>query len=331
MALRVASKNKKSGAIPRRPLAFLRWLTVGQWEAIDNEYLDRGESTTDEPNAQSPASSASASASASKSKKKGAIPSKKTAKKKSAGDELFAPRNRFRFDWRIMVVLVACAVSLSFQEYYGDRTIFASAFKERKGGSYFELESFGWWTGWRFIGYLVFPMLVVLLMKGERIRDYYIRPKNFIRHLPIYIGLFLLVLPAVLIAAKTDSFKLTYPFYKLSNRSSFDFWAWQAMYWVQFISLEFFFRGFMLKALAPRFGSGAIFVMIVPYCMIHFGKPLPETLGAIIAGVVLGTLAMRTKSIWGGAFIHIAVALTMDSLAVSDCPPAESGLRCPSH
>jgi hypothetical protein len=46
---------------------------------------------------------------------------------------------------------------------------------------------------------------------------------------------------------------------------------------------------------------------------------------------VLGTLAMRTRSVWGGAAIHIAVALTMDLLAVSQCPPADSGLRCPSH
>ena len=35
--------------------------------------------------------------------------------------------------------------------------------------------------------------------------------------------------------------------------------------------------------------------MIVPYCMIHYGKPLPETLGAIGAGLILGTLAMRTQ------------------------------------
>jgi hypothetical protein len=78
-------------------------------------------------------------------------------------------------------------------------------------------------------------------------------------------------------------------------------------------------------------GSSAIFVMIIPYCMIHYGKPMAETLGAIIAGTVLGTLAMRTRSIWGGVLIHVGVAVTMDLLALSHCPPAESGLRCPGH
>jgi membrane protease YdiL (CAAX protease family) len=68
--------------------------------------------------------------------------------------------------------------------------------------------------------------------------------------------------------------------------------------------------------------------MIVPYCMIHFQKPMAETFGAIIAGLVLGTLAMRTRSIWGGVAIHAAVALTMDVLALAGCPPIGSGHFC---
>jgi membrane protease YdiL (CAAX protease family) len=51
--------------------------------------------------------------------------------------------------------------------------------------------------------------------------------------------------------------------------------------------------------------------------MIHFGKPLPECLGSIIAGLVLGVLAMDTRSIWGGVTIHVAVAWGMDFAALS--------------
>jgi membrane protease YdiL (CAAX protease family) len=64
----------------------------------------------------------------------------------------------------------------------------------------------------------------------------------------------------------------------------------------------------------------------VPYCMIHYGKPMTETIGAIFAGVILGTLAMRTRSIWGGVLIHVGVAWTMDLLAIAQCP---SGRACP--
>ena len=235
------------------------------------------------------------------------------------------------WDFRPLVVLITVAVSLTLQEYIGEREFFTRHFPDLAYGEYGELMRHGWWALWRFLGYVVIPVIVILCMPGERVRDYYLSFKNFRSKAGIYLVLFLLILPVVIAAPHLfPNFYLTYPFYKWANRSAFDLWAWEAMYAVQFMSLEFFFRGFMLKALRPRFGSYAIFVMVVPYCMIHYGKPMPETLGAIVAGTVLGTLAMRTRSIWGGVLIHIAVAITMDMMAVNHCPPAEVG-PCPSH
>jgi uncharacterized protein len=239
--------------------------------------------------------------------------------------------DRSRVDLWPLVVLVTVCVALTIQEYIGDRDVFRSALPELAAGEYGELRAYAWWSGWRFIGYVVLPVAVILCAPGQRLRDYYVSLRQFARHYRIYLVLFLLVLPFVIGAAQFRAFYYTYPFYKWANRSAADFWIWEALYALQFVSLEFFFRGFMLKALRPRFGAAAIFVMVVPYCMIHFGKPMAETLGAIVAGLVLGTLAMRTRSIWGGAVIHIAVALTMDLLAVSQCPSADSGLRCPAH
>ncbi len=56
--------------------------------------------------------------------------------------------------------------------------------------------------------------------------------------------------------------------------------------------------------------------MIVPYSMIHFDKPMPEAVAAVVGGTILGWLALRTKSIWGGVLLHIAIALSMDILAM---------------
>jgi len=235
-----------------------------------------------------------------------------------------------RFDPRPLAVAVAVCVGLTLQEYIGGRAFFQRHFEELNAGHYGELLGFGWWTFWRVFGYVVVPLLAILVLPGERVRDYYVSPRGFVRHSWIYLGLFLIVLPAVIIASQTDAFGLTYPFYKLANRSIVDLLIWEVLYALQFLSLEFFFRGFMLKALKPRFGAGAIAVMIIPYCMIHYGKPMAETFGAIVAGVVLGTLAMRTRSIWGGVVLHVGVALTMDLLALRSCPPAGSG-RCPGH
>jgi membrane protease YdiL (CAAX protease family) len=227
-----------------------------------------------------------------------------------------------RFDWRCLVILVFAAVTLTIQEYIGDRRYFEKFFPwdGAHPDYYWHLKGFAWWSGWRVIGYLLLPMLVVICMPGERLRDYHLSPRGFIKHLWVYVVLFILVAPAVYLASKTSGFQHTYPFYKQANRSDFDLWAWEVMYWAQFLSLEFFFRGVLLQGLRKAMGSNAIFVMIVPYNMIHYGKPMAETLGAIGAGLILGTLAMRTKSIWGGVIIHVGVATMMDMLAVGHCP-----------
>jgi len=49
----------------------------------------------------------------------------------------------------------------------------------------------------------------------------------------------------------------------------------------------------------------------------HYSKPLPEALGSIIAGVLLGILALETRSFIYGAAIHWLVAMTMDVVAVT--------------
>jgi membrane protease YdiL (CAAX protease family) len=232
------------------------------------------------------------------------------------------------FDWRPIVVLVTTAVTLTLAEYFGGNATFAklvpldSNVYDRQE---WDLLARAWWSGTRVLTYVVIPMITIVLMPGERIRDYYLSFRAFRTHLWIYLVLYLLVLPFVLFVATQEQFLRTYPFYKYANQSWWHFLRWEVLYAIQFLSLEFFFRGYMLQGLRHKFGYGAIFVMVVPYCMIHYPKPLPETLGAIVAGIVLGTLAMRTRSIWGGVLIHVGVALTMDWLAVAQCPPASEG------
>ena len=61
----------------------------------------------------------------------------------------------------------------------------------------------------------------------------------------------------------------------------------------------------------------AVFVSMMPYCLVHFGKPLPETLGAIIAGIVLGIFSLKSRSILPGVLLHGGVALGIGALATA--------------
>lgn len=242
-------------------------------------------------------------------------------------DEESAAGTRTGYDWQPLVVLCVGAACLSLMEYYGGASTFhdlLDTLVERYPDSFWatlpssphlRLVRYVWWAGWRFLGYFLLPALALVLMR-RRVVEYGLEFRNFREHAWIYVLAYLVVLVGVIAVSFTDSFSSYYPFYKLSSRSWMDWIAWELLYAVQFFSLEFFFRGMWLNALKPSMGSQAIFVSVVPYCMIHFGKPFIETVGAIVAGVVLGTLAMKTRSIWSGFLIHISVAISMDAAAM---------------
>jgi membrane protease YdiL (CAAX protease family) len=126
------------------------------------------------------------------------------------------------------------------------------------------------------------------------------------------------MIPLVAFFSTTASFQARYPFYDLVPGEKLypNFWIWEGLYFLQFFALEFFFRGFMVHGLKKRFGVYSILVMMIPYCMIHFGKPLPETIAAIIAGLVLGMLSYKSRSILLGVCIHYSVGLMMDLAAL---------------
>lgn len=173
-----------------------------------------------------------------------------------------------------------------------------------------------WWVLGCFTCYLAIPALVVRHLFGLTLADFYFTPRDYLRHLPVYGLLFMPVGLAVLAVARSPEFQAQYPFYH-GHHSWRDLLVWELAYGVQFLSLEFFFRGFLLRGLAAEMGSMAVIAMAIPYCMIHFGKPLPECLGSLLSGIVLGTLAMDTRSIWGGITIHVAVAWSMDLAALA--------------
>ena len=176
------------------------------------------------------------------------------------------------------------------------------------------IENLTWSLGCSFF-YLVVPALVVKLVFRERLRDVGLSPRGFIRHLWIYAVLFAPVALLVWAVSYSEAFQARYPFYGQPFAIA-DFVVWECAYALQFFSLEFFFRGFLLNGLRAKLGHYAIFLMVLPYMMIHFQKPFLETLGAIVAGTVLGTLALRTRTIWGGVAIHVAVAVSMDVAAL---------------
>jgi len=184
-------------------------------------------------------------------------------------------------------------------------------------GEYARLHELGYWSVCTFVGYLLVPAFWAKVVMGRSLRETGMSGEGFLRHAWIYVVLFAVVLPIIYGVSLTESFQRTYPFYRRAGRSAFDFLAWELLYALQFLSLEFFFRGFLVHGLKRRFGFYSIFVATIPYCMIHFGKPMPEALGSIAAGLMLGLASLLTGSIWLGVLVHVSVAVSMDVFALA--------------
>ncbi|MEK7771726.1 MAG: CPBP family intramembrane glutamic endopeptidase [Pseudomonadota bacterium] len=87
---------------------------------------------------------------------------------------------------------------------------------------------------------------------------------------------------------------------------------YEISYGIDFITVELFFRGFLVFAFIRYAGPAALLPMATFYCSIHFGKPLFECISSFFGGLILGIIAHRTQSIVGGLAMHLGIAWMME-------------------
>jgi uncharacterized protein len=88
---------------------------------------------------------------------------------------------------------------------------------------------------------------------------------------------------------------------------------------------EFFFRGFLLFGLArARYlgNFGAVIIQAAAFALLHWSvvpaasKPPAEIASAVVGGLILGWLAVRTKTFFYGFVIHWSISAILDILLV---------------
>ncbi len=236
-----------------------------------------------------------------------------------------------RIDWKTPVVLLTAAACLTLQQYTANpgqlvsvARFVANTFSGpgaatevegalRKWGSD-QLTNRLWWAGVSVLTYAFIPFLVLKLVFRAKLTDYGLKIHGVLRAWPLYVVFVMVMAPIVWICSIEDRFQQTYPFMRFSSPDEVhtQLWKWEFGYAAQFVALEFFFRGFIVHGTKHRFGVYAVFVSMVPYVQIHFGKPMPEAVASIVAGIVLGYMSLATRSVWLGAALHIGVAWSMD-------------------
>lgn len=234
-------------------------------------------------------------------------------------------------DKQIIAVLTVAALCLVFTEYLGSLSylfkllegIYAPWGNQLKHWLQMQANP-DWvktvfWASITIVFFLLIPLTYIKWGLKKPLQDFGWQWRASRQDVLLYVACLVAMLPLVFLVSSSPAFINKYPFYQpKTNEPNWlqYFVIWELIYLLQFVAVEFFFRGFMLHGIKKQLGVYSIWVAMLPYCMIHFGKPLPETLGAIVAGLILATFSLKNNSIWLGVMLHYGVAITMDLLAL---------------
>ncbi len=209
------------------------------------------------------------------------------------------------------VALIAATCLIIVTEEYGQARFYRAYIHFGRDFSFHRLMPHLYWFSSSALFYGLVPMLLILGFRKK--------PKAFGLQLGDWrLGLKILALFAavmivvVYFANQTESFARHYPLNKYALKSLSFFLLYESFYVLYFFAWEFFFRGFLLFALYPAIGAYAIVVQMIPFALLHIGKPVPEVFASVFAGLILGALALRTRSMLYCWLLHAISAVAMD-------------------
>ncbi len=177
---------------------------------------------------------------------------------------------------------------------------------------------------WNQVIYWPLRLLIVIIILYFIWRKFYatdpffgFKIKNF--EWQPYAWMLLIMVPLIAAASTQHDFLGMYPKMKIIlpdidhvSHSWLYKLFFELSYGSDFVSIELFFRGFLILAFVKWAGKDAILPMACFYCTIHFGKPLGECISSYFGGLLLGIVVYHTRSIFGGLMVHLGIAWLME-------------------
>ncbi len=152
--------------------------------------------------------------------------------------------------------------------------------------------------------YFMLPVLVILLILKDNPLDYGLRIGDCRVWLCYVILTVIVSFPILLMSCRFSSlnqyYTLQFNFHEFFISTVPELFAW-----------EYLLRGFLLFGLKKKFGQASIIIQMVPFVLLHLGKPEVETLSCILTGLWFGWIAYRGRSFWPAFIIHTFITFTV--------------------
>lgn len=217
-------------------------------------------------------------------------------------------------DKKVVIVFLSVAVLQTVSWYYTSRKFFRVNFYYQyfADNEFVQLYEYLFWFIGDFISLFLLPLLIIKLLLKEKITDYGLKFGDYKVGLIITFISIAVMLPVLWFVSASPEFAVKYPHLQMAKSNWTIFIIYEIGMFAYLFAWEFIWRGFMLFGLEEKFGYYSVFIQMIPFVILHNGKPELETFSAILGGIILGIVALRTRSFIYGVFIHFAIMLSID-------------------
>jgi membrane protease YdiL (CAAX protease family) len=187
-------------------------------------------------------------------------------------------------------------ISSFFQRYYREIVVTGLATLFLALNEYYPISHY-WLSA--LVYFAILPVFTIIILLKRNPLDFGFRPGNY-RVWLLYVAVSLLVwLPVLFISSRFSALE---DYYTIPQ---FDLLRYSGEIIVYMFAWEFLFRGFLLFGLKDKLGEASILVQMMPFALLHFGKPGMETIGTILMGIYFGYIVYRGNSYWPALIIHL--------------------------
>jgi len=215
-------------------------------------------------------------------------------------------------DRQTVVVLLFSAFAVILQMKLGDRSLFRTGIAPSLGIESVELGSWTWWFLVQGVLGFICPVLILRYGFKRSLKEMGLGLGDW-RFASVIGGIYLpVVVLGTWILSDGGSFQAKYPHYEPAALDWSVFFVYEAVFLFYWMGWEYLWRGFVLFGTARVFGIYAIVIQTLPFAILHYEKPLPEALLAIVGGLAIGALVWRSRSFWIAVPIHAVQMLLLD-------------------
>lgn len=226
-----------------------------------------------------------------------------------------------------LIILLSVAILQTVSWYYSSRAFFrVNIWPGYSTYEHIYLVEYLYWFLADFFTLGIIPVLLIIFLLKEKPKDYGITFGDYKSGF-LYSGIFLAFMIVILwFVSAQEEFAQVYPHYPYARNNWNVFFVFEAGMLFYMIGWEFIWRGFTLFGLFEKFGYYAVLIQMIPFVILHNGKPPLETFSSIIGGIALGILALKTRSFLYCVIIHFGIMFTIDFFSVMRYRTADYGV-----